>query len=112
MEKLIEVVLEIGGHDKARDADIIKALMVEWNFREDDFSHGRSRPSRRRMVRAEALGTLYDGETAQELVARIERAVWRANGAMCHVAVGTKEVNRYPFDVERPGDEEYGRQIA
>jgi hypothetical protein len=39
MERAYELTIEIGGHDKNREDAIIKACMVEWNFREEDFSH-------------------------------------------------------------------------
>lgn len=112
MERMLEITLEVGGYDRKREEDIKRACMVEWNFREEDFIPGHDAPRRMRVLRACALGTLYDGEDPVETVMRIERAVWRANRGMCHVAVGTREITSRAFDRQLPSDEEYERQIA
>ena len=112
MERRIEIVLEIGSYSRRREADIKKACMVEWNFREDDFVRSRGSYGQNKLLRAEALGTISEGEDKNEIVKRIEQAVWRANGAMCHVAVGTRELDPYPFGAGNMSDEEYERQIA
>jgi len=40
---------------------------------------------RKRLLQASALGSIYDGEDVTDVVGRIEQAVWRSNGGMCHV---------------------------
>jgi len=112
MEKVIEITMEISGYNKERESEIMRVCMVEWSFREEDFSPSRGNRVQKRMLRAAALGTLYDGEDMANIVGRIERAVWRANCGMCHVAVGTREVEVHALGMPLPGDEEYERQMA
>ena len=76
-----------GGHARDREAAIIKACIVEWSFRPDDFYHCPVEGEEAELLRVSALGTLYGGEVEAEAVGRLERAVWRANGGMCHVDV-------------------------
>ena len=85
METIYEITVEVGGYMKSREKEIKKACMVEWGFREDDFEYAPATCGRKRLLQASALGSVYDGEDIGEIVARIERAVWRANGGMCHV---------------------------
>ena len=94
MESLCEVTIEVGGYRKEVESEIIRACMVEWNFRTDDFFHRPSDDGRHQILEASALGTLYQDEDEQELIDRIERAVWRVNGKMCHVEAHTMRVNR------------------
>ena len=112
MERRMEVVLEVGGYNREREKEIMTACMVEWNFRDDDFSRSRGAFGQRKLLRAAALGTLLDGEDRDDIVKRIENAVWRANNNPCHVAVGTRAVGWTPLDCDTPEDEEYERQIA
>jgi hypothetical protein len=73
--------------------------MVEWGFREDEFDHVPGNYGRKRLLQASGLGSVYGEEEIAEVVARIERAVWRANGNMCHVECNIlkmKEVNGHP----------------
>ena len=99
MERLCEVTVEIGGHRKVREKEIIKACMVEWSFREDDFFHRPSDDGRHQILEASALGTLYADDDEQEIIGRLERAVWRVNGGMCHVEVRTVLVRRSGWHV-------------
>lgn len=87
MESLCEITIEIGGYRKDKEKAIIKACIVEWAFREEDFFKKPSDDKRKKLLEASALGTLYDGEDANDIVQRLERAVWRANCGMCHVEV-------------------------
>ena len=87
MERLCEITIEIGGYTKDKEKKIIKACMVEWAFREDDFFKNSSDDKRNNLLEASALGTLYDGEDTNDIVQRLERAVWRSNCGMCHVEI-------------------------
>lgn len=94
-----EITVEIGGHARDREKDIKKACMVEWNFRKDDFEHVPSTYGRKRLLQASALGSIEGEENIGEVVARIERAVWRENGRICHVqchVLKMGEVNGHP----------------
>ena len=86
-ERLCEMTVEIGGHEKEREGEIIRACMVEWSFRRDDFYRRPADAGTAELLCASALGTLYAGESEEEVVQRLERAVWRENGSMCHVDV-------------------------
>lgn len=85
MERLYDITVEIGGHSRDREKEIVRACMVEWGFQESDFEHVRGNRGRKRMLQAGALSTVSEGEEIEEIVGRIERAVWRSNGGMCHV---------------------------
>jgi len=87
MERLCEITIEIGGYRKDKEKIIINACMVEWSFREDDFFKKPSTDKRKKLLEASALGTLYDGEDANDIIQRLERTVWRSNCGMCHVEV-------------------------
>jgi len=88
MERDYELTVEIGGHDKNREKDVIKACMVEWNFREEDFSHHTAPDGKSNILEASAVGILYEDEDKDEFAQRLSRAVWRANnGVLCHVEV-------------------------
>jgi hypothetical protein len=88
MERIFEVTVEIGGHRKDCEKQIIAACMVEWGFREDEFEHVPANYGRKKLLQGSGLGAISDNEQIDEIVARIERAVWRANGgSICHVEV-------------------------
>ena len=99
METLCDITIEIGGYRKQQEREIKRVCMVEWAFRTDDFCHIPVKGSRKMMLQASAMGTLYGGEGMQDIVERLERSVWRANGGMCHVKVTARCVNsRGVFD--------------
>jgi len=93
METLIEITVEVGGHRKEREKEIKRACMVEWAFRDDDFYYVSVDGTKRTLLQASALGALYGGDDKQDIVERIERAVWRANCGMCHVEVSARHMN-------------------
>ena len=87
-ENAFEITIEIGGHDKTKEKEIIRACMVEWNFREDSFSHRTAPDGKSDILEAAAVGILYEDEDRHEFGQRLSRAVWRANGGvLCHVEV-------------------------
>lgn len=85
MERMFDISIEVGGHRKEREKAIIAACKVEWGFRDDDFGHVRANGRGKWLLQASALCTISDGEMIEDIVARIEHAVWRENGGMCHV---------------------------
>lgn len=93
-ERLCEITIEIGGYKKDKEKELIKACMVEWAFREDDFFKKPPNDKREKLLEASALGTLSDGEDANEIAQRLERAVWRINGCICHVKVHAVCMNK------------------
>ena len=105
MEKLYEMTVEIGGHKKDREKEIIKACLVEWNFTKDDFGHHPANDGVHEILEASALGTLYDDYDEKDVVSRLERAVWRGNGGMCHVEVHAMRLGK-PGVWNTPVDEE------
>jgi hypothetical protein len=106
MERVFELTIEIGGYRKDREKEIIKACMVEWGFREDDFEHVRANCGRRKLLQASGLGALFDNEQMDEIVARIERAVWRANdGSICHVEVKHMFIKKIGGAIDPPMEE-------
>lgn len=94
MERLCELTVTIGGYNKPREKSIIRACMVEWCFRKDDFGFVKPECGRRRLLQASSMGTLYEFEEASGIIERMERAIWRANGALCHVEVEAREYSR------------------
>ena len=87
-ERIFELTVEIGGYRKDREKTIIAACMVEWGFRDDEFERVSANYGRKKLLQASGLGAISDNEQIEEIVARIERAVWRANAdTMCHVEV-------------------------
>ena len=109
MDKLCEMTIEVGGHKKDREKEIIKACMVEWNFREDDFFHHPANNGKNKILEASALGTLYDDYDEKDVISRLERAVWRMNGSICHVEVRAMRLGK-PTIMNMPIEEEL--QIA
>lgn len=109
-ECLLEVTVEIGGHHKSQETEIKRVCMVEWNFRVDDFFHRPSDDGKHQLLEASALGTIWGDEDVDGLTQRIERAVWRANGRMCHVEVRVVDIHG-PSRWQRPV-EDYELQIA
>jgi len=95
-EQLVELTVEIGGHRRDYEKEIRRVCMIEWAFREDDFSYKPSEDGKHRLLEASALGTAYGDADLDETIQRIERAVWRANGGMCHVEIKTMGVNHLP----------------
>lgn len=94
MERLCELTVTVGGYHKPREKSIISACMVEWCFRKDDFGFVKPECGRRRLLQASSMGTLYDFEEASGIIERIEHAIWRANGAICHVQVEAREYSK------------------
>jgi hypothetical protein len=95
MERRYELTLEIGGHRREVEKEIRRVCMVEWAFKEGDFTHERAQDQRNKwLLTASAIGSVFESEDIAEIVARIERAVWRANGGMCHVQVTAAEFGR------------------
>ena len=95
-EQLVDLTVEIGGYKKDREKEIKRVCMLEWAFREDDFSYKPSEDGKHRLLEASALGTAYGEVDLQDTIQRIERAVWRVNGGMCHVEIKTMGVNHLP----------------
>jgi hypothetical protein len=95
-ERLIELTVEIGGHKPACEEEIKRVCMVEWAFRNEDFFHKLADDREHQLLEASALGSLYSGDDVNEIVHRIERAVWRANGEMCHVEVRAMSLSNPP----------------
>ena len=91
-ERLVEMTVEVGGHQRTRENEIKRVCMVEWAFRNEDFFHRLADDGQHQLLEASALGTLYGGEDADDIIQRIERAVWRANSGMCHVDVRTVNI--------------------
>lgn len=87
MEALYEVTVEIGGHHRDREQEMIRGCMVEWGFRKSDFERVPGTGRSACLVTASALSSVSEGEEIVEIIGRIERAVWRANGGICHVDV-------------------------
>ncbi len=94
MERLCELTVTISNYNVPRIKSIIAACMVEWSFKKYDFGFVKPAYGRRRLLQASAMGTLYEFEDASWIIKRIEQAVWRANGGMCHVEVEAKEYSR------------------
>jgi hypothetical protein len=94
MERLCELTVTIGGYNKPREKQIKAACMVEWSFREDDFCFIKPESGRRCLLQASSLGTLFECEDTGGIIARLERAIWRANNGLCHVEAQAREVNR------------------
>lgn len=109
-ERLLEVTVDVGGHHKAKEAEIKRVCMVEWNFREDDFFHRLADDGKHILLEASALGTIYGDEDVDEFIQRMERAVWRVNGRMCHVEVRVVDIH-VPSRRQSPV-EDYELQIA
>lgn len=109
MEILCEMTVEIGGYKKSAEKEIIRMCMVEWSFREEDFYHRPSDDGRHELLEASALGTLYADYEEKDVTKRIEHAVWRVNGSMCHVQVHAVRLNRHSL---RPRNDEEELQIA
>lgn len=95
-ERLVELTVEIGGHQQTRENEIERVCMVEWAFRNDDFYHRPAGDGKHQLLEASALGTLYGGEELDDVIQRIERAIWRANGGMCHVEVRAMDLSNPP----------------
>ena len=113
METLCEITIEIGGYRKDREKEIKQACIIEWAFREDDFCYvpvnrwrGARHGSRKMLLQASALGTAYGNEDKQDIIERLERAVWRANGGMCHVEVTARRMNGNGLFESATADEE------
>lgn len=113
MERLCELTVTIGGYNKPREKQIVAACMVEWSFREDDFTFIRPESGRRQLLKASSMGTLYENEDARWIVERLERAIWRANGTLCHVETHAKEINRnFAYETAQMGEEDAEIQVA
>ena len=94
MVRLCELTVTIGNYKALRIKSIISACMVEWCFKKYDFGFVKPAYGRRRLLQASSMGTLYEFEDASWIIKRIEQAVWRANGGMCHVEVEAREYTR------------------
>ena len=95
-ERLVELTVEIGGHQQARENEITRVCMVEWAFRNDDFYHRPTDDGKDQLLEASALGTLYASDELDDIIQRMERAIWRANGGMCHVEVRAMNLGNPP----------------
>lgn len=111
-DRLFEITVQIGGHRQEREESIVKACMVEWAFREEDFLRCPSEDGTTQLIQVSALGMVLAGEDVQEIVGRLERAVWRANGRMCHVNVETMALDKAPSPFSSADEDEYQREIA
>ena len=89
MESVWKLELEITGFNGAKAKDIIRACTVEWVFGEEDFDLGLPDKDAPTVLWATGVGTLYDGETKDELIERLVIAIVRANGGSCFVKVET-----------------------
>lgn len=92
MIKKYDLSVQIGGYRKDREAAIKRVCQAEWPFRDDDFAFMPAPCGDNLLLEASALGVVYDGEDIGAIVTAIERAVWQANGGMCHVECRASEL--------------------
>lgn len=111
-ERAFELTVELGGYDKNKEQDIIKACLVEWNFREEDFLHHLAIDGKSDILEASAVGILYEDEDKNEFAKRFSRAVWRANGTLCHVEVRVMGITSMRCQILGWRDDERQLEVA
>ena len=87
MDSIWKVEVEITGFKADKVKEIIRACTVEWMFEPEDFDIGPLPPEEPTVLWATGIGTLYDGETKDELIERLVIAVRRANGGPCFMKI-------------------------
>ena len=91
-ERLYELSIEIAGYNRDRESEIKRVCAVEWPFMEADFIRIKVPGSRYRVMQVCALGSLFEVEDIGEVTNRVERAIWQANGELCHVECKAKQI--------------------
>lgn len=87
MDSIWKLEVEITGFKAGRVKEIIHACTVEWMFEVEDFDIGPPAPAEPKVLWATGTGTLYNGETKDELMERLIIAVRRANGGPCFMKI-------------------------
>ena len=109
MSRMYEMTVEIKDYRAKRLKRIIHACREEWNFAPDDFTREHMDPMARRYdkIIATAEGNLCGGENEREFADRLARAIWKANGRYCHVAVRATNLENMPYETYSYDEDDY-----
>lgn len=98
MSRYYQMDVEITKCDLSRKEKIIEAANDEWDF-EDWYAD--------EYLGASGRSNLCGGESEEEFVVRLSRAVWKANGAYCPVRVTATYLEDLPTEQHLLKEDEY-----
>ena len=102
MSRRYEMGVEVCDYTIARERAITLAANEEWRFDGDWYA-------REGVLSVLGEDSLCGGETEEEFVTRISRAIWGANGGFCRVTVHAAYLEEIPFETHELDEDDYTR---
>jgi hypothetical protein len=81
MSRSYSMRVEVAKFKKGKSGAVVKACLGEWDFDSDEVE------AKAKSIILDGDGDLCGGETEQEFVDRLSKAVWEANGGYCEIEV-------------------------
>jgi len=99
MSRYYNVSVEIEGFNPNRESEITIAAKEEWDF-EDWYNSGNN-------IDASGDGYLCGGESEEEFAERLSKAIWKANGAYCRVAINCTYLEDLPSEYYELSEDQF-----
>jgi hypothetical protein len=104
MSRSYDMQVEITGLDQSREEAVKKAAELEWPFD--------SWPPYDDKLLAYGEGQLCGGESEEEFVERLTRAIWTANGKFCPVEVRATYLDDLPHETYNLDEDQYDEFLS
>ncbi len=104
MSRSYDMQVEITGLDPSREEAVKKAAESQWSF-EGWFQNAD------RLI-ASGTDSLCGGESEEEFVERLTRAIWTANGKFCPVEVRATYLDDLPHETHNLDEDQYDEFLS
>lgn len=109
MSQTYNMTLIVCGYVSEKVEAIRDEVNGEWEF---DSWDKIKRSGEQSQLLGSGVGQLCGGETEQEFVDRMAKAIWRANGAFCEIEIQTVHLDDHLHDCHLVDQEDYERIIT
>jgi hypothetical protein len=111
MSRQYDMLVEITEFNPYRQKQVKEACCKEWTFDLEELSFKRG-ANRARILTGKAMGTLCGGESEDEFVDRLAKAIWKANKGYCEIEVHSLYLESLPYDDHCRDDDDYKRLMG
>ena len=110
MSRRYRMHVEIQGYNHKQVEEIRHAASLEWKWKwvEDEYAE----PEQAWILTGTGESSLCGGESEEEFVSRLQRAVWKANQAYCAVHVCCVYLEDPPCECYDSNEEDYAKAEA
>jgi len=94
MSRLYEMSVSISNYNEKKSEAIEEAINGQWEF--DDFLKREHQEVN--YLDASGQGYLSGGDSEEDFVEQISKAIWEANGKVCNITVNCTYLENIPFE--------------